>query len=234
MTTTQIPNENESPSTQLVLSEEDAAIKDQMEAMVDSYDSFMRKITLGREKALRDATINLAPIKAGDNVLEVGCGTGTLTMAAKRKVGPNGKVYGIDIIPGMVDLSKQKAKLAGLDISFDLASIENIPYADNTFDVVMCSFMIFHMSEEVRNKGIIEIYRVLKPQGKLIVLDLALPAKPLSRAIAKAILGGGMLKHDLKELVPPMKAAGFFEIEIAQVPYRIWGFPILSCVRGNK
>jgi len=120
-------------------------------------------------------TVNLAQVKPGDCVLEVGCGTGTLTLAAKRQAGPSGKVFGIDIIPGMIELCQRKAAQANLDVTFQLGSIDDIPFSANQFDVVMCSFMIFHMSEMVRRKGIIEIYRVLRPQGRLLVLDLALP-----------------------------------------------------------
>jgi len=212
--------------------DEDRIMKSQMEQMVNSYDSYMRKMTLGRERALREMTVNLAQVKPGDCVLEVGCGTGTLTLAAKRQAGPSGKVFGIDIIPGMIELSQRKAAQAGVDVAFQLGSVEDIPFPANQFDVVMCSFMIFHMSEMVRRKGIAEIYRVLKPQGRLLVLDLALPVQPLSRAIAK-LLFGSMLQHDLRELLPLMEASGFAGIEVAQARFRVLGLSILAFVRGS-
>jgi ubiquinone/menaquinone biosynthesis C-methylase UbiE len=213
--------------------DEDSKIKSQMEKIVDSYDSYMKKITLGREKSLRRMTVNLAQVKSGDCVLEVGCGTGTLTLAAKQQAGQSGKVFGIDIIPGMIEISKRKAAQSSLDVTFQSGSIENIPFPENQFDVVMCSFMIFHMSEEVRRKGIAEIYRVLKPQGRLMVIDLALPAYGVSRAIAK-VLFKFMLKHDLKELLPMMESSGFSGIQISQVKFRLFGFSLLSFVCGSK
>ena len=212
--------------------DEDQIMKSQMEQMVNSYDSYMRKMTLGRERALREMTVNLAQVKPGDSVLEVGCGTGTLTLAAKRQAGPTGKVFGIDLIPGMIELSQRKATQANLDVTFQLGSIEEVPFSANQFDVVMCSFMIFHMSEMVRRKGIAEIYRVLKPQGRLLVLDLALPVQPLSRAIAK-MLFGGMLQHDLRELLPLMEVSGFADMEVAQARFRVLGLSILAFVRGS-
>ena len=212
-------------------SDEDRIMKSQMEKMVDSYDSYMRKVTLGRERALREMTVNLAQVKPGDCVLEVGCGTGTLTLAAKQQAGPSGKVYGIDIIPGMIELSRQKAAQARADVTFQLGSMDDIPFPANQFDAVMCSFMIFHMSEMVRRKGIAEIYRVLKPQGRLLVLDLALPTQPVSRAIARTLFGG-MLQHDLRELLPLMEASGFSDLEIAQARFRVLGLSILAFVRG--
>jgi ubiquinone/menaquinone biosynthesis C-methylase UbiE len=212
--------------------DEDQSIKSQMEQMVHSYDSYMRTMTLGRERRLREMTVDLALVKPGDSVLEVGCGTGTLTLAAKRKAGPSGKVFGIDIIPGMIELSQRKAAQANVDITFQLGSIDAIPFPADQFDVAMCSFMIFHMSDMVRTKGIAEIYRVLKPQGRLLVLDLALPTGPVPRAIAKLLLGF-MLQHDPRELVPLMENSGFSDIENAQAKFRVLGLPILGYVRGS-
>ena len=165
-------------------------------------------------------------------MLEVGCGTGTLTLAAKRQAGPSGKVFGIDIIPGMIERSQRKAAQANADVTFQLGGIDDIPFSADQFDVVMCSFMIFHMSEMVRRKGIAEIYRVLKPQGRLLVLDLALPPSPLPRAIAKALFGG-MMQHDLRELLPLMETVGFSDIEIAPAKFRVLGLSILAFIRGR-
>lgn len=147
------------------MSSEDLVMRSQMAQMANSYDSYMQRVTLGREHVLREVTVNLAHIKPGDQVLEVGCGTGTLSLATKQKVGLAGKVHGIDMIPQMIEISQRKAAQAGADIAFQLGSIDDIPFTANRFDAVLCSFMIFHMSEGVRRKGIQEIHRVLKPQG---------------------------------------------------------------------
>jgi ubiquinone/menaquinone biosynthesis C-methylase UbiE len=212
--------------------DEDQLMKSQMEKMVPSYDSYMRKVTLGRERTLRETTVSLAQVKPGDCVLEVGCGTGTLTLAAKRQAGSSGTAFGIDLLPGMIELSQRKAAQANADITFQVGSIDDIPFSADQFDVVLCSFMIFHMSDVVRRKGMAEIYRVLKPQGRLLVLDLALPTPTLSRAIAK-LLFGGMLQHDLRELLPLLEAAGFSDVETAPAKFRILGLSILAFVRGN-
>ncbi len=212
--------------------DEDQLMKSQMEKMVSSYDSYMRRVTLGREGALRQATLDLAQVKAGDCVLEVGCGTGTLTLATRRQVGPTGQVFGIDVIPGMIELSQRKAALAHENIAFQLGAIDDIPFSANQFDVVLCSFMIFHMSENTRRKGIAEIYRVLKPQGRLVILDLALPTQPVQRAIARRLFGG-MLQHDLRELLPLMDVAGFSDVEFGPTEFRILGLSVLAFARGK-
>ena len=213
--------------------DEDIKIKNQMERMVDSYDVYMKRITLGREYKLRTMTVNLAQVKPGDCVLEVGCATGSLTLAAKRQAGPDGNVFAIDIIPGMIDVSRKKAEQANMNVTFKEGSIEDIPFPDSYFDVVIGSFIIFHMSEKVRRKGIQEIYRVLKPQGKLMILDIALPSRPVSRVLVKLLLGF-MFKHDVRELQPIMESSGFSKIEMSQAPFRVFGLPILSFVRGIK
>lgn len=213
--------------------DEDSAIKARMEKMVNSYDKYMQRITLGKEYLLRGMTVDLAGIKSGDCVLEIGCATGTLTLAAKQKAGSSGKVYGIDIIPGMIERCRQKAAQSGFDVTFQVGSIDNIPFPDNHFDVVMCSFMIFHMSEKVRNKGIEEIYRVLRPNGRLLVLDLGLPGNGISRATAKLLLGF-MLKHDVKELLPVMESSGFSSVQVSKAKYKVFGLSLLSYITGKK
>jgi ubiquinone/menaquinone biosynthesis C-methylase UbiE len=132
----------------------------------------------------------------------------------------------------MVEFSQRKAAQANEDVTFQLGSIDDIPFPENQFDVVMCNFMIFHMSENTRREGIAEIYRVLKPGGNLLILDLALPAQPIQSAIAK-MLFGGMLQHDLRELIPLMESSGFSDVEFGPAKFRILGLSILSFVRGS-
>lgn len=211
---------------------EEKRMLSEMEKIAPTYDSYMRKMTLGRERALRETTVDLAQVKPGDCILEVGCGTGSLTLAAKRRAGPAGKAFGIDIIPVMIDLSRRKAAQAGEEITFQPGSVDDIPFPDNQFDAVMGSFMIFHMSEDTRRKGIAEIHRVLKPGGRLLVLDLALPAQRVQRAIAKRLFGG-MLEHDLRELSPLLEASGFANIESGPAKFRVMGLSVLGFVRAT-
>ena len=212
---------------------EDVLIKSQMEKMVYTYDKYMKRITFGREDQLRKTTIALAGVKKGDSVLEIGCATGSLTLAAKRLAGTEGSVSAIDIIPGMIEVSRKKATQANLDIDFKLASMDNLPFTDGQFDVVICSFMIFHTSEKVRNKGIEEIYRVLKPNGTWLVLDISLPAKSWNRRLMKLFLGF-MFKHNLDELQPKTESVGFRQLNISTAKFRVFGLPLLSYLKAGK
>jgi len=83
---------------QLFFDDEDTIIKNQMEQMVNSYDKYMKRITFGREDALRTMTVNLVQVKSGDCVLEVGCATGTLSLESKRQAGQTGSVFGLPLL----------------------------------------------------------------------------------------------------------------------------------------
>jgi ubiquinone/menaquinone biosynthesis C-methylase UbiE len=192
----------------------------------------MRKSTFGREHILRRMTVELAGVKTGDTVLEVGCATGTLTLAAKQAAGPTGQVFGIDIIPGMIEASQRKAAQANAEITFKVGSIDSLPFPDNHFDEVMCSFMIFHMSDETRRKGIAEIQRALKAGGRLLLLDLALPPQPFQRWIARKLLGFSA-EDDLRKLIPLMEASGFSDMEYGSAKFRILGLSVLAYLRGS-
>jgi ubiquinone/menaquinone biosynthesis C-methylase UbiE len=195
--------------------------------MAPYYDLVMGLMTLGGEKALRRREVELALIKPGDAVLEIGCGTGSLTLAARAQAGPGGRVCGIDAAPEMIEAARRKAVKAAAEIDFQVGLIQKIPYPDGSFDEILCSFMIFHMSEGVRRKGFAEIRRVLKVGGRLLVVDLGMPAQPWKQTLAKKFLGA-MLQHDPKELLPLMQENGFGEIESGPS-----GMAMITFVRGR-
>lgn len=142
-----------------------------MSAYAPYYDFLMKILTLGRETKLRQLELDIVKISEGNNVLEVGCGTGTLTLLAKGRTGTSGKVCGIDAAPEMIQRAKMKANRQNKDVELQVSDISNIPYDNNKFDVVMCSFMIFHISSEKRETGFKEIFRVLKSNGAVVIVD---------------------------------------------------------------
>ncbi len=135
------------------------------------YDILVKIATRGRESAFRQKVIDLARLKPGESVLDVGCGTGTLAIAAKRRVSSDGKVYGIDASPEMIARAAGKARKAGLEIDFRNESIAALPYSDWQFDVVLSTVMLHHLSRRVREAGIREIRRVLKPDGRVLIVE---------------------------------------------------------------
>jgi ubiquinone/menaquinone biosynthesis C-methylase UbiE len=135
------------------------------------YDFLAWLLMRGREGPFREKVIELARLKPGESVLDVGCGTGTLAMAAKRHVGATGNVYGIDASPEMIARAKTKARKAALDIDFKNESIEALAFPDAQFDVVLSTLMLHHLPRKVRERSAREMRRVLKPGGRLLVVD---------------------------------------------------------------
>lgn len=136
-----------------------------------AYDLLLSVLTLGREQRLRARALDLAQIKPGDSVLDVGCGTGTLAIAAKTRVGPSGTVCGIDASPEMLGRAIKKA--AGAEIEFRNAAVEALPYPDRKFDLVLSTVMLHHLPAGIRPAAASEIARVLKPGGRVLAVDFA-------------------------------------------------------------
>jgi ubiquinone/menaquinone biosynthesis C-methylase UbiE len=134
-----------------------------------------RFLFLGREHQFRERIVDLAAVTRGHTVLDVGCGTGNLTMVAKVRAGTDGKVYGIDAAPEMITKAERKAAEKQLDIRYQVGLIEDIPSPDNKFDVVVSSLMLHHLPKDLKRQGIAEISRVLRPGGRFVAVDLDPP-----------------------------------------------------------
>jgi ubiquinone/menaquinone biosynthesis C-methylase UbiE len=107
----------------------------------------------------------LAKIAAGDKVLDVGCGTGDLTLRAACLAGPTGEVVGIDASPNMIEVARRKAASKGLSIRWEVEAIERLTFPDDTFDVALSSLMLHHLPGQLKHAGLAEVRRVLKETG---------------------------------------------------------------------
>ncbi|MBI2308529.1 MAG: methyltransferase domain-containing protein [Rhodocyclales bacterium] len=169
------------------------------------YDWYCPKLGLG--PAFRAKTIALGELKPGMQVLEVGCGTGVLTRLAAAAVGPDGRAVGIDPAPEMIAVARQKA-VAGAQ--FRLGVIEALPFADASFDVVFASAMLHHLPPATKDAGLKEVFRVLRPGGRLVVVDLDRPANPLWWLLFFPLLAWPMTAGNLRGEIPDFLArAGF-------------------------
>lgn len=142
------------------------------------YDNIVRFMTLFQEGDIRKKTVAVAQLKPGESVLDVGCGTGAITRLAKQQVGPKGRVVGLDASPEMIDVARQQAVKAKLDIDFRLEAIEHMPFPDASFDVVLSSFMIHHLPGDLKRLGLLEVRRVLKPGGRLLIAEFFTNPQP--------------------------------------------------------
>ncbi len=184
---------------------------------------------LGGNGSLEKASLEHAGINKGEQILDVGCGTGTLAIEAKKQVG-DGKVYGIDASPEMIIQAEKKLEKLGLDIEFKIGLIESIPHQDNEFDLVLSSLMMHHLpSEELKLKGLEEIHRVLKPGGRLLIIDLEPPEKGIVKHFMNHLFGHHVMENDIRKLRPLVEKVGFKDIEIGRTSHKV-----LSYVKAVK
>ena len=119
----------------------------------------------------------LGPIDEGDDVLDVGCGAGVDTLFSAMMTGPSGKAVGIDLTPAMLQRAeKNLSKTDVTNVVFNEGSAENLPFADGDFKVVTSNGALNLVPDKARAFG--EIYRVLKPGGRLMVADEILIGEP--------------------------------------------------------
>ena len=135
------------------------------------YDFLLWLFTFGRERSLREKMLQLARINDGESVLDVGCGTGTLAILARERVGPAGSVSGLDASPEMIARARRKAQKRGVDVTFETAPAQELPFAEARFDLALATVMLHHLGRPARAQCLHEIKRVLKPSGRLLVVD---------------------------------------------------------------
>ena len=116
------------------------------------YDLLAWLLTLGREGRFRDRLVELARLEPGHAVLDVGCGTGTLAVSAKRRVGLTGTVHGVDASPEMIERARRKSAKAGVEVTFEIGTVEALPFPDARFDAVLSTLMLHHLPRPVRQQ----------------------------------------------------------------------------------
>jgi demethylmenaquinone methyltransferase/2-methoxy-6-polyprenyl-1,4-benzoquinol methylase/phosphoethanolamine N-methyltransferase len=190
------------------------------------YDMVVGILSLGRERKFRQTALDLIAIEPGMKILDVGCGTGSLAIAAKQNQGVNGTIVGIDPSSNMIDLARQKALKAGVEINFQVGVIENIEFEASHFDLVLSSLMMHHLTDELKETGLQEVYRVLKPKGTLLIIEL----DPGAFSLASLVHGhSSQLSVELENTRRIMESLEFGPVESGSVNFR--GFFYL---KGNK
>lgn len=185
-----------------------------MHSAVRYYDALAGLLTLGREHALRTRIADIARVAPGETVLDVGCGTGSLALVVKRRVGATGSVSGIDASPEMIARARTKARRAGLDVAFDVGRAESLPAPDASVDVVLSTLMMHHLPPVVREALASEIRRVLAPGGRVLVVDFEAPARRRGGLIARFHRHGGV---PLTRIVELLESAGLRVLETGAI-----------------
>jgi demethylmenaquinone methyltransferase / 2-methoxy-6-polyprenyl-1,4-benzoquinol methylase len=141
------------------------------------YDLMNTAMTAGLHHRWRERTADRAELSPGDSALDVCCGTGDLAIELRRRVGPEGRVVGCDFSQPMLEIARTKAVHAEMaDVQFDWADALDLPYKDDTFDAVTVGFGVRNLAD--LDQGLREMARVLKPGGRVAILEITQPRRP--------------------------------------------------------
>lgn len=185
-----------------------------------------------REETFKRELILGARIHPGMRVLDLGCGTGTLTIMIKQ-MHPEVEVIGLDGDLKVLEIASAKADKAGVEITLDHGMAFQLPYSDGAYDRVLTSLVMHHLTRDDKQSTFGEVYRVLRAGGELYILDFGKPQGVYGRLASQLIKRMEQAGDNVNGLLPIMiRRAGFEEVEEPSGFTTIFG--TLSLCRGIK
>ena len=157
-----------------------ARVRGVFDSVAPKYDLMNDLMSLGLHRAWKAYTVLVADVREGHKVLDIAGGTGDLALAFSRKVGKLGQVVHTDINEAMLRTGRDRLLDAGVALPTLVCDAEKLPFANDHFDVVSVAFGLRNMTD--KDTALAEMNRVLKPGGKLLVLEFSKVAKPLEKA----------------------------------------------------
>ncbi|MGJ7580682.1 bifunctional demethylmenaquinone methyltransferase/2-methoxy-6-polyprenyl-1,4-benzoquinol methylase UbiE [Variovorax sp. RHLX14] len=161
-------------------SEKARRVRGVFDSVATRYDLMNDLMSMGLHRAWKAYTVMVANVGEGSRVLDIAGGTGDLALAFARKVGATGKVVHTDINEAMLRTGRERLLDAGVALPTLVCDAEKLPFPDGHFDVVTVAFGLRNMTH--KDAALEEMNRVLKPGGKLLVLEFSKVAKPLQKA----------------------------------------------------
>ncbi len=177
-----------------------ATVRTMFASIAKRYDRANQVLSFGLHHRWRRVAVAKSGVREGDRVLDCATGTGDLALEFRRAVGAGGEVIGTDFCEEMLAFAPEKAARAGLPVRFEVADVLALPYAGDSFDVASIAFGIRNVDDPAR--GVRELARVVKPGGRVVVLEFGQPGGalfgPLYRLYSHRILPrlGGWLTGD--------------------------------------
>ncbi|RRS03072.1 bifunctional demethylmenaquinone methyltransferase/2-methoxy-6-polyprenyl-1,4-benzoquinol methylase UbiE [Aquabacterium soli] len=160
-------------------SQKASRVRGVFDSVAGKYDIMNDLMSMGLHRLWKAYTIAASGVREGHKVLDIAGGTGDLAQAFAKRVGPRGTVVHTDINEAMLATGRDRLVNAGVMLPTTLCDAEKLPFPANTFDIVTVAFGLRNMTH--KDKALAEMCRVLKPGGRLLVLEFSKVAKPLEK-----------------------------------------------------
>lgn len=157
---------------------EEAQVREMFDRISGIYDRLNTVMTAGLHHSWRRRAVDLAAVSSGDRALDVATGTGDLALELARRVAPGGEVVGVDFAERMLELARAKAATA--PVRFEVANALALPFGDDEFDAATVGFGARNFADLER--GLSEMARVVRPGGRIVVLEITTPQRQPLRA----------------------------------------------------
>ena len=194
------------------------------------FDPFLRYVL--REAIFKRALIVAAALDPKQRILDLGCGTGTLTILMKQAQ-PATHVCGLDGDTQVLALAQAKVAQANVDVALQCGLADALPYSADSFDRVLSSLVLHHLTTAQKQHALYEVYRVLRPGGTVHIADFGSPHTILARPIAKVVRHLERAADNIDgRILPMLQIAGFDDVRLSAQFMTLFG--TLALYRARK